>query len=164
MIEPENEQRRGHDHEQLVLGHVHGEEHVRERVDPAAGRPMIAGVWALMAVFLLTSCGDYPWDRVRETKRMTGGDPDCGKRMIRRYGCGACHTIPGVPGANAMVGPSLDRIASRTYLAGRLTNSPSNMLRWIREPQSVDPYTAMPNMAVTEPDGRDIAAYLYTLK
>jgi putative membrane protein len=123
-----------------------------------------AGSAATLSLLLLVSCSDYPWDRVREAKRMTGGDPDRGKKMIRRYGCGTCHTIPGVPGATASVGPPLDKIASRTYLAGRLTNSPANMLRWIREPQSIDPRSAMPDMAVTEEDGRDIAAYLYTLK
>jgi putative membrane protein len=121
---------------------------------------------AMLTLLLLVaiSCSDYPWDRVRDARQMTGGEPDRGKKMIRRYGCGTCHTIPGVPGATASVGPPLDRIASRTYLAGRLTNSPANMLRWIREPQSIDPRSAMPDMAVTEQDGRDIAAYLYTLK
>jgi putative membrane protein len=118
----------------------------------------------LLACFLFAGCNDYPWDRVDDAKRMTGGDPDRGKLAMRQYGCGTCHTIPGVPGATANVGPSLDRIAVRTYLAGRLTNSPENMLRWIRTPQSIDPRSAMPNMAVTERDGRDIAAYLYTLK
>jgi cytochrome c len=37
-------------------------------------------------------------------------------------------------------------------------------MRWIREPQSISPGTAMPSLGVTEQDGRDIAAYLYTLK
>jgi cytochrome c1 len=38
------------------------------------------------------------------------------------------------------------------------------MLRWIREPQEVSPGSVMPEMGVTEQDGRDIAAYLYTLR
>jgi cytochrome c len=97
-------------------------------------------------------------------RRLTGGEPDRGPVLIRKYGCSTCHTIPGVPGADGMVGPPLDRIAGRTYLAGRLPNTPENLLRWIREPQSISPGTAMPQMGVTEQDGRDIAAYLYTLK
>lgn len=97
-------------------------------------------------------------------RRLTGGEPEHGPALIRKYGCSTCHAIPGVPGADGMVGPSLDRIASRTYLAGRLPNTPENLLRWIREPQSISPGTAMPQMGVTEQDGRDIAAYLYTLK
>lgn len=95
---------------------------------------------------------------------MTGGVPRRGKVAIRKYGCHTCHTIPGVEGAGGIVGPPLDRIGSRSYLAGRLPNTPENLLRWIRDPQGIEPGTAMPNMRVTERDGRDIAAYLYTLK
>ncbi len=95
---------------------------------------------------------------------MTGGDPAQGKERMQKYGCGACHNIPGVPGATGQVGPPLDRIAGRTYLAGRLPNTPENMMRWIMDPQGVSPGTAMPQMGVTEQDGKDIAAYLYTLE
>jgi len=45
-----------------------------------------------------------------------------------------------------------------------LPNAPDNMLAWIRDPQRVDPKTAMPNTGVTPSDARHIAAYLYTLK
>ena len=50
------------------------------------------------------------------------------------------------------------------YLAGKLPNQPENMIKWIREPQEVSPGTAMPQLGVTEQDGKDIAAYLYTLR
>lgn len=95
---------------------------------------------------------------------MTGGSPTRGRQVIRRYGCESCHSIPGVAGARGQVGPPLDNIASRSYLAGRLPNSPDNMIRWIRDPQSVEPGTLMPQMGVSEQDGKDIAAYLYTLR
>jgi cytochrome c len=38
------------------------------------------------------------------------------------------------------------------------------MVRWIRDPQQVVPGNAMPDMAINQPDARDIAAYLYTLR
>ena len=63
-----------------------------------------------------------------------------------------------------MVGPPLDHIAQRVYIAGVLPNEPDNMIRWIENPQAVDPKTAMPYMGVTPRDARDIAAYLYTLR
>lgn len=114
----------------------------------------------LLLVLGLTGCNS-----VEETARhLTGGEPEHGRTLIRKYGCQTCHTIPGVPGADGMVGPPLDRIASRTYLAGRLPNNPQNLMRWIRDPQGISPGTAMPNLRVSEKDGRDIAAYLYTLK
>ena len=62
------------------------------------------------------------------------------------------------------MGPSLDRIGSRDYLAGRLENDPENMMRWIRDPQEIQPGSPMPDLRVSEQDGRDIAAYLYTLQ
>jgi cytochrome c1 len=99
-----------------------------------------------------------------EAARVTGGDPRRGVTAMQSYGCGGCHSIPGVPGATGLVGPPLDNIASRVYLGGHLTNSPQNMIRWIRFPQQVDPRNAMPDMGINEPDARDIAAYLYTLR
>ena len=84
--------------------------------------------------------------------------------MIRQYGCGSCHTIPGIQGAHVLVGPSLVQVASRMYIAGVLPNTPTNMLRWLQNPPAVQPFTAMPNMGVTEADARDMAGYLYTLR
>ena len=95
---------------------------------------------------------------------MTGGQPEKGKQAMQRYGCTSCHTIPGVPGAHALVGPSLEHIASRMYVAGVLPNTPENMLRWLRNPPAVQPFTATPDTGVTEADARDIASYLYTLR
>lgn len=93
-----------------------------------------------------------------------GGDASRGRELIRSYGCGACHTIPHVPGAVATVGPNLDGIAARAYIAGVVPNQPENMMQWIMNPSAIDSKTAMPNLHVTAADARDIAAYLYTLQ
>jgi cytochrome c len=93
-----------------------------------------------------------------------GGDPNRGKEAIRTYGCSSCHTIPGVEGANAQVGPPLDKVGGRVYIAGVLVNTPENLARWIKDPPGVDPKTAMPNLGVTDADVCDISSYLYTLK
>lgn len=97
-------------------------------------------------------------------RQLTAGVPSRGRAAIEHYGCGACHEVPGVRGASGLVGPPLNNIGSRMYLAGQLPNTPDNLKRWIREPQSVESGSAMPNMNVTERDARDIAAYLYTLR
>ena len=116
----------------------------------------------LLALLLaLAACGGQV---ERSARAMTGGEPERGRALIRQYGCSACHLVPGVAGAEGLVGPPLNGIGSRAYLAGRLHNTPDNLMRWIREPQRVAPGTAMPDMGVTERDGRDIAAYLYTLR
>ena len=58
----------------------------------------------------------------------------------------------------------LTSIGVRMYLAGALPNTPENLVRWIRQPQEIRRPNVMPDMGVTEGDGRDIAAYLYTLQ
>ncbi len=92
------------------------------------------------------------------------GDPDRGVESLQAYGCGACHVIPGVPGAVSYVGPPLTDWAERHYIAGSLSNTPENLMLWLREPQTVEPGTAMPDMGVTEQAARDMSAYLYTLR
>ena len=87
-----------------------------------------------------------------------------GKLALSQYACLTCHRVPGIVGPNAPVGPPLDAIATRQYIAGVLPNTPENMIRWLRSPQSVNPRSAMPDLGLGERDARDIAAYLYTLK
>lgn len=127
-----------------------------------------AGVMARFAllgvVVLANACGGANEANAREAAAITGGDPSRGPDLLRKYGCQSCHTIPGVVGANGLVGPPLAGIASRSYIAGVLPNAPDNMLRWIRDPKAVDAKTAMPNVGVTPSDARHIAAYLYTLR
>ena len=103
-------------------------------------------------------------DDERIASELTGGDPTRGRQMIHNYGCDTCHTIPGVLTATATVGPPLTQVGRRTYLAGRIENTPENLMRWIKHPRSVDEMTAMPETGVNDRDGRDIAAYLYTLR
>ncbi len=91
-------------------------------------------------------------------------DAERGKTALSQYACASCHEIPGIVGAKNPVGPPLHGIAGRKYLAGVLPNTPDNMLRWLRSPQSVDAGSAMPDLGVSERDARDIAAYLETLK
>jgi cytochrome c len=115
---------------------------------------------ACAALAMMSACTESP-AAIRQT--VAGGDARRGTRLIAHYGCGSCHVIPGVPGAQGGVGPPLTRFAERTYIAGALRNEPVALVRWIRFPQHVEPGTAMPDLGVTEQHARDIAAYLYTL-
>jgi cytochrome c1 len=62
------------------------------------------------------------------------------------------------------VGPPLDHMGRRVFIAGLLRNTPENMVRWLRFPQRIVPGNAMPDMGLTERQARDITAYLYTLE
>lgn len=94
---------------------------------------------------------------------ITGGDPRAGEEAVLRYGCGSCHTIPGVTRARGLVGPPLTGFGSRVYVGGVLYNTPENVMSWVKDPPGISPKTAMPNLGVTDRDARDIAAFLYTL-
>jgi cytochrome c len=95
---------------------------------------------------------------------VAGGNADRGKTEIAAYGCGSCHTIPGIRTAKGTVGPPLFFWSKRTYIAGQVPNKPEFLIRWLEAPQTIEPGTAMPNLGVTEAAARDIAAYLYTLR
>lgn len=126
-----------------------------------AGRLKRVSTTTLM-LLLLAGCRGQDDETARQLTG--GGDATAGKVAIERYGCGACHEIPGIDGARGMVGPSLRDVADRSYLAGQLPNQSDNMIKWIRDPQTAEPGTAMPDMNVTQTDARNIAAYLYTLR
>lgn len=127
---------------------------------------LLAAASVVAAVVL--AAGYAIWDDRRELEAraagLTGGDPHAGRQAIQRYGCGSCHTVPGVARAQGMVGPPLTAFGRRIFVAGRLPNTPDNLIHWIVDPQDVSPATAMPMTGVTEEDARDIAAYLYTLR
>jgi len=92
------------------------------------------------------------------------GDVGRGKALVRQYGCGNCHLIPQLSGAQGNVGPPLLHIGTRVYIAGFLRNSPENMSIWLQDPQKVLPGNAMPAMGISRQDSRDITAFLYSLK
>jgi cytochrome c1 len=128
-----------------------------------AGR--LAGVFAAgLALVAAGACrGNNPEEGVGYSVH-TGGSAARGMQVIRAYGCGSCHTIPGVQGADGLVAPPLYWFSRRTFIAGEVPNTPANLVRWVRSPQSIEPNTAMPTLGLNEQQARDVAAYLYTLR
>ena len=129
---------------------------------PARRRRRLAGAAAAaLLATLLPACGPDPAGVARFN---SAGDPMRGRLLVRSYGCHTCHDIPGVPGAHGQVGPPLGGIGGRVSLAGKLPNTPDNLMTWIRNPQQISPGTVMPDMRVSERDARDLAAYLLTVR
>jgi len=130
-------------------------------------RPSLQSACAFLllacASFAAASCGAGS-SGSSEHRVVENGDAQRGRSAIEAYGCGACHSIPGIRAANGMVGPPLDHWSQRRIIAGQVPNDPERLITWITVPQSIEPGTAMPNMGVTDGQARDIAAYLYTLR
>jgi cytochrome c2 len=119
----------------------------------------LLGVITLMVGINFVTWGFHRASR-RPVWNLPGAVPERGPTLIKAYGCGACHSLPNSTENPRKVGPSLVRINEQAYLAGKLANTPQNMVRWIQNPQAVRPHTAMPDLDVNEKDARDIVAYL----
>jgi cytochrome c2 len=92
---------------------------------------------------------------------LPGASAQRGHDLIVRYGCGACHEIGGVVGADGQVGPPLTDYRDRRFIAGALPLTAANTARWIQHPQQIEPQTIMPDLGVTPRQAADITAYLY---
>ncbi len=87
-----------------------------------------------------------------------------GNDVFLSSGCGGCHTVRGTP-ADGTYAPDLTHVASRaTLAAGTIANTPENLHRWIRSPQSIKPGNKMPALGLTPGDLDAVVAYLETLK
>ncbi len=92
------------------------------------------------------------------------GDPEAGRRLFVATGCGGCHTLPGLAGANGVAGPILTNVVLRPTLAGEtIPMSPDTLTGWLLDPAALKRGTSMPRVGLTEAEARDITAYLYSL-
>lgn len=118
-------------------------------------RPAAAVTACLAAAVLPGGCGG-------QSAPPQEASAERGHDLIVANGCGSCHRIGGVERANGDVGPSLREFQRDPRIAGRLPNNPDETVRWLLNPQAIDPTTAMPNLGLTPEQARDIANYLYT--
>ena len=87
-----------------------------------------------------------------------------GEQAFLAAGCGDCHQIRGTS-ARGDVGPDLTHLEQRSTLAAlTLANTPENLARWIRHPQSVKPGSRMPDVRLSNGQWSAIDAYLRSLR
>ena len=125
------------------------------------GAALLLLIFLAFAVAILANTANTT--PVMAKQQVSQGDPLKAPEAIREYGCGTCHKIPRVTGANGTVGPELNDLSRRSLLAGQIPNTPDNLTLWIQHPQQIRPGSDMPEMGVSESDARNITAYLYSL-
>jgi cytochrome c len=120
-----------------------------------------AAALLVISAWLGTNAWRARYQRDQVARVLTNGDMSHAPPIMRRYGCGGCHTIPGIPGADGQVGGSLKDIRKRVYIGGVVNNTANNLVQWIVSPQSFSPRSAMPATGISEAEARNVAAYLY---
>jgi cytochrome c oxidase subunit 2 len=87
-----------------------------------------------------------------------------GRRTFESLACVTCHTVSGTV-ANGKFGPDLTHLMSRdTIGAGIVLNTPTNLRRWIQDPQAFKPGCLMPAMGLSGSQLDAVTAYMETLR
>ena len=90
-----------------------------------------------------------------------------GGLLFVERGCVACHVVSSISEAVGTSGPALDGFGDPSkwpLIAGVLANTPDNAKRWILDPASFKPDTAMLDIGLSDADADAIVAFLGTLK
>ncbi len=119
---------------------------------------------AATALIMLLGVGACDQAQIPAQQRLVGADQEAGRALITAVACGICHVIPGIRGANGIVGPSLDGFARRQLIGGVAPNQPAILIQWVKDAPSIAPGTGMPDLPLTDAQARDVAAYLLTLR
>lgn len=155
--------------EVLPTGHALHAGYIGRAINPPENQPespiaffvLLVPFLILAAAIILLAFNHTP---VQSQVIVPGGDVNRGQAALQSWGCGSCHTIPGIPGADGKVGPALSGLTNRSFIAGHLENTPDNMIQWIMHPQQISPGVDMPDTGVPASVARDMAAYLYSIK
>jgi cytochrome c oxidase subunit II len=86
-----------------------------------------------------------------------------GRDIFFSTSCINCHAVGGT-NAEGVFGPDLTHVMSRETLgSGVVPNTPENLRRWVRDPQTVKEGCLMPDMQLSDQQLDQIVAFLLTL-
>jgi len=104
----------------------------------------------LPARYIESSCGQCHRGALAGTPQL-----NLGRTLLARYGCVRCHTVK-LPDGGTMKAaddpPSLSHIADKTTREW--------IYAWLKDPQAYAVSATMPNFKLSDPDARDISAFL----
>lgn len=87
-----------------------------------------------------------------------------GRQLVVAKGCAACHTFPDVGWPRGGLGPALHGFGHQGLIAGQLPNQPGVLMQFVRNAPAFVPGTAMPAIAMSDQEARDVTAYLLQLR
>jgi cytochrome c oxidase subunit 2 len=126
------------------------------------------GVQHTKMAFLVVAQSPGDFDQWVANQRRAATDTlpaqaQAGRALFMALSCRTCHTIRGTEAAGRL-GPDLTHVGSRrTLAAATVDNSPENLARWIREPDTIKPGSQMPATQRSPEEIQAIAAYLASL-
>jgi mono/diheme cytochrome c family protein len=146
-------------------GNLQSDAPVRRRRARERGGRVIRRAAASIAMMMagIACCPGPPRETSLGNPIPVDADPQRGREVIERFGCGGCHVIPGIAGAVGLDGPPLLWFARRGHVAGVLPNTFDNVVSFLQSPQSIHPGSAMPAPDLGRHQAGDVVAYLYTL-
>jgi cytochrome c oxidase subunit 2 len=106
------------------------------------------------------------WLREQETPAAlpAADSAENGLKIFQTLTCINCHSIRGVSNVGAAA-PDLTHVAGRQFLgAGVLSNTETNLFRWLKNSQNIKPGCFMPNLKLTDAQAGALTGYLETLK
>jgi cytochrome c oxidase subunit 2 len=122
--------------------------------------------WMRFSVIAQSPAEFAAWLREQENPAAipTADSARNGLKIFQAMTCINCHSIRGVSIA-AGAAPDLTHLAGRQSLgAGVLSNTETNVFRWLKNPQAFKPACFMPNLNLTDAQAGALASYLETLK
>lgn len=156
----------------MIPGHVNRK--VIEASAPGAYRGQCAefcGVQHAWMAFDLIAMEPDAFDAWLRKQREPARVPELpllirGQKLFLSTGCGACHRVRGLEGANGVIGPDLTHVGARTSLAGGMfPNTVGAFAGWIASAQHLKPGNGMPSFDVlTGVELRALSAYLESLE
>jgi cytochrome c len=124
----------------------------------------LATVFLLALALFLPGCRYLREFDFERGAKLTGGNPEAGRKKLAQRSCVSCHVIPGVPHGEGKSGPSLAHWSGRsTFLNGAYQNTPAEVEKWLDRPSHRKRGTNMPDIDLSPQESRDMAAYLFSI-
>ena len=102
-----------------------------------------------------------------DAPEIKGADLGKGRQLLETKGCGSCHVMTGVVAVPSSNPPSMDPKAfDRAHKLApdlRVTRdrmTPARLVAWLKDPTAVKPDSAMPKIALTDAEVKDLAGYI----